>query len=281
MVTLDGHFGCWCTATLKATMRTRAKVTAKVPHVSLWMGTLAVGYFKYGILAYSFISPYLPLYNSEFVDSFCYALDSSSSSSLQQEISIILWLSNFGIRKPFILFTSNLQITIVGGFLFISRVLLKILVGDVVSHCILALRYDHFTSVSVKQNSSSGFWRRCRGSVTLKVLISSYGSTSYGLDDEPLDNEPPRPEPPNIINLANSKEGRIMDYAVPVLDQLNSGIARPRINAHHFELKPIMFHMLQTNGQFAGFPSDDPHAHLKSFMVIDAVVIIYKKRHKF
>ncbi|KAJ9552364.1 hypothetical protein OSB04_016409 [Centaurea solstitialis] len=87
-------------------------------------------------------------------------------------------------------------------------------------------------------------------------------------DDEPLNNEIPRPEPPNIINLANSKDGRIMDYAVPVLDQLNSGIAPPRIDAHHFELKPIMFHMLQTNGQFAGIPSEDPHAHLKSFMAL-------------
>ena len=57
-----------------------------------------------------------------------------------------------------------------------------------------------------------------------------------------------------------------MDYVIPMLDQLSSRIARSRINSRHFELKPIMFHMLQTNSQFAGFPSEDPHAHLKTFM---------------
>ncbi|KAJ9557174.1 hypothetical protein OSB04_011788 [Centaurea solstitialis] len=101
------------------------------------------------------------------------------------------------------------------------------------------------------------------------------GYQRYGFEEvdipnheEPFNDEPPRPKPPNIINLANSKDGRIMDYAVPVLDQLNSGIAPPRIDAHHLELKSIMFHMLQTNGQFAGIPSEDPHAHLKSFMAL-------------
>ncbi|KAJ9562069.1 hypothetical protein OSB04_007229 [Centaurea solstitialis] len=82
---------------LKATLRTRAKVTAKVPHVSLWMGTLAPGHFKYGILASFFISPYLPLYNSEFVDSSCYALDFSSSSRLHQWISSIWGFKNVGV----------------------------------------------------------------------------------------------------------------------------------------------------------------------------------------
>ncbi|KAI3677555.1 hypothetical protein L6452_36821 [Arctium lappa] len=79
---------------------------------------------------------------------------------------------------------------------------------------------------------------------------------------------------PNIINLANSKEGKIMDYAIPDFEQLNSGIIRPHIQALHFELKPIMFHMLQTNGQFAGMPSEDPHSHLKSFMEITDALLI-------
>ncbi|KAJ9552848.1 hypothetical protein OSB04_016893 [Centaurea solstitialis] len=89
-----------------------------------------------------------------------------------------------------------------------------------------------------------------------------------------MQQEPIRAEAPNIINLANSKEGRIMDNATPVLDLLNSGISRPQLNTLHFELKPIMFHMLQTNGQFGGLPSEDPHAHLKSFMELSDAFLI-------
>ncbi|KAI3678549.1 hypothetical protein L6452_37845 [Arctium lappa] len=65
-----------------------------------------------------------------------------------------------------------------------------------------------------------------------------------------------------------------MDYAIPDFEQLNSGIIRPHIQALHFELKPIMFQMLQTNGQFAGMPSEDPHSHLKSFMEITDAFLI-------
>ncbi|KAI3672919.1 hypothetical protein L6452_39021 [Arctium lappa] len=94
-------------------------------------------------------------------------------------------------------------------------------------------------------------------------------------DVESQDNNENRDGAPNIINLANSKEGKIMDYAIPDFEQLNSGIVRPHIAALQFELKPIMFHMLQTNGQFAGMPSEDPHSHLKSFMEItDAFLIL-------
>ncbi|KAI3758997.1 hypothetical protein L6452_06570 [Arctium lappa] len=65
-----------------------------------------------------------------------------------------------------------------------------------------------------------------------------------------------------------------MDYAIPDFEQLNSGIVRPHMTALHFELKPIMFHMLQTNGQFARMPSEDPHSHLKSFMEITDAFLI-------
>ena len=39
---------------------------------------------------------------------------------------------------------------------------------------------------------------------------------------------------------------------------LNPNIARPEIQANQFELKPVMFQMLQTVGQFSGSPTDDP-----------------------
>ena len=75
---------------------------------------------------------------------------------------------------------------------------------------------------------------------------------------------PPRP---NIINIANSKDVGIMDYAMPAFDLLNAGIVRPNIDTH-FELKPVMFNLLQSSGQFGGLPSEDPHLHLKNFKEI-------------
>ncbi|XP_024961929.1 uncharacterized protein LOC112502289 [Cynara cardunculus var. scolymus] len=83
-----------------------------------------------------------------------------------------------------------------------------------------------------------------------------------------LPTPPPLNDAEKIIKLANSKDGGIMDYVIPVFDQLNSGIIRPEMEALHFELKPVMFNMLQTNGQFSGLPSEDSHSHLKSFMEI-------------
>ena len=36
----------------------------------------------------------------------------------------------------------------------------------------------------------------------------------------------------------------------------------------NFELKPVMFQMLQTVGQFNGLPYEDPHLHLKLFLEV-------------
>ncbi|XP_024992451.1 glyceraldehyde-3-phosphate dehydrogenase, testis-specific-like [Cynara cardunculus var. scolymus] len=55
----------------------------------------------------------------------------------------------------------------------------------------------------------------------------------------------------NIIHIVDSRDKGIMDYAIPVFSHLNSGILRPQIKATHFELTPVMFQMLQTNGQFS------------------------------
>ena len=50
-----------------------------------------------------------------------------------------------------------------------------------------------------------------------------------------------------------------------MFNELNPGIVRPDIQAATFELKPVMFQMLQTVGQFSGMPTEDPHLHLHSF----------------
>ncbi|XP_062094038.1 uncharacterized protein LOC133800081 [Humulus lupulus] len=43
---------------------------------------------------------------------------------------------------------------------------------------------------------------------------------------------------------------------------------RPEIQAPQFELKPVMFQMLQTVGQSSGMPTEDPHLHLRSFLEV-------------
>ncbi|KAK8548182.1 hypothetical protein V6N12_061100 [Hibiscus sabdariffa] len=42
----------------------------------------------------------------------------------------------------------------------------------------------------------------------------------------------------------------------------------PKFEAKHFELKPVMFNMLNTLGQFGGSPTENAMQHLKSFMEI-------------
>ncbi|KAJ9558375.1 hypothetical protein OSB04_012989 [Centaurea solstitialis] len=69
------------------------------------------------------------------------------------------------------------------------------------------------------------------------------------------------------VHIADDKDRKIRDYATSGDDQFASGIPRPDAN-NRFELKPVMFQMLQTMGQFGGSTVEDPHAHLKSFLEV-------------
>ncbi|KAJ9542864.1 hypothetical protein OSB04_029370 [Centaurea solstitialis] len=69
------------------------------------------------------------------------------------------------------------------------------------------------------------------------------------------------------VHIVDDKDRKIRDYATPGADQFASGIPRPDAN-NRFELKPVMFQMLQTMGQFGGSTVEDPHAHLKSFLEV-------------
>ncbi|XP_060969783.1 uncharacterized protein LOC133037007 [Cannabis sativa] len=66
----------------------------------------------------------------------------------------------------------------------------------------------------------------------------------------------------NPIILADDRVRAIREYAAPMFNELNPRIVRPEIQAPQFELKPVMFQMLQTVGQFSGMPTEDPHLHL-------------------
>ena len=79
----------------------------------------------------------------------------------------------------------------------------------------------------------------------------------------------------NIIYMADDRDRAIRDYAVLTPQVVHPGIIRPDVEAANFELKPVMFQMLQTIGQFNSLPNEDPHLHLKLFLeVSDAFKIV-------
>ena len=78
----------------------------------------------------------------------------------------------------------------------------------------------------------------------------------------------------NAIGMINDRDRPMRDYAMFDHQNMQTSIARPHIDAVHFEFKPMMFQMLQTIGQFGGFPHEDPHEHLKQFLEVCSNFII-------
>ncbi|KAL4319223.1 hypothetical protein GQ457_18G009160 [Hibiscus cannabinus] len=60
----------------------------------------------------------------------------------------------------------------------------------------------------------------------------------------------------------------VRDYLAEDLEGLNPAVTMPDFEAEHFELKPVMFNMLNTLGQFGGTPNENVRQHLKSFLEI-------------
>ncbi|XP_022158836.1 uncharacterized protein LOC111025302 [Momordica charantia] len=75
-------------------------------------------------------------------------------------------------------------------------------------------------------------------------------------------------EIPNLILLADNRDVAMRNYVTHAFHNLNSGINNPLPQAAQFELKPVMFQILQTMGQFGGLTNEDPYSHLKSFIEI-------------
>ncbi|KAK8715336.1 hypothetical protein V6N13_042672 [Hibiscus sabdariffa] len=73
--------------------------------------------------------------------------------------------------------------------------------------------------------------------------------------------------PPAQVN--NQQPARsVRDYLAEDLVGLNPAVIIPEFEAEHFEVKPIMFNMLHTIGQFGGSPVENVRQHLKSFLEI-------------
>ena len=68
--------------------------------------------------------------------------------------------------------------------------------------------------------------------------------------------------------MADNKDRAIGDYTMLISQVMHHGIVRLEVQANNFQLKPVMFQMLQTVGQFNGLPSEDPHLYLKLFLEV-------------
>ncbi|KAL4360823.1 hypothetical protein GQ457_04G019820 [Hibiscus cannabinus] len=84
--------------------------------------------------------------------------------------------------------------------------------------------------------------------------------------NEPDDGQQPQPDGENVGAVARPRA--IRDHLTPILDDLNPGIVAPEIQAAHFELKPVMFNMLNSIGQFGGSPHEDARQHIRAFLEV-------------
>ncbi|KAK8632660.1 hypothetical protein V6N13_073046 [Hibiscus sabdariffa] len=74
--------------------------------------------------------------------------------------------------------------------------------------------------------------------------------------------------PPIPQNNQQQPVRTVRDYLAEDLEGLNPAVTIPEFEAEHFELKPVMFNMLNTLGQFGGSPAENARQHLKSFLEI-------------
>ncbi|KAK9033668.1 hypothetical protein V6N11_049854 [Hibiscus sabdariffa] len=85
--------------------------------------------------------------------------------------------------------------------------------------------------------------------------------------------DPPTPTggaivPPIPQNNQQQPVRTVRDYLVEDLEGLNPAVTIPEFEAENFKLKPVMFNMLNTLGQFGRSPAENARQHFKSFLEI-------------
>ncbi|KAK8680804.1 hypothetical protein V6N13_109742 [Hibiscus sabdariffa] len=109
----------------------------------------------------------------------------------------------------------------------------------------------------------------------LRARVIMQGANGRNLADgeeqEHPGQNPPAPAGNAIAPPQNNQQPparTVRDYLAEDLEGLNPAVTTPEFEAEHFELKPVMFNMLNTLGQFGGSPVENARQHLKSFLEI-------------
>ncbi|KAK8601169.1 hypothetical protein V6N12_051011 [Hibiscus sabdariffa] len=107
----------------------------------------------------------------------------------------------------------------------------------------------------------------------LRAQVIMQGANGRNLADgeeqEHPGQNPPAPAGHAIAPPQNNQQPparTVQDYLAEDLEGLNPAVTTPEFEAEHFELKPVMFNMLNTLGQFGGSPAENARQHLKSFL---------------
>ncbi|KAK8685973.1 hypothetical protein V6N13_125001 [Hibiscus sabdariffa] len=104
------------------------------------------------------------------------------------------------------------------------------------------------------------------------IMQGNNGQNPIDGQEQPRQNPPAQAGraivPPIPQNNQQQPVRTVRDYLAEDLDGLNPAVTILEFEAEHFELKPVLFNMLNTLGQFGGSPAENARQHLKSFLEI-------------
>ncbi|KAK8593319.1 hypothetical protein V6N12_045402 [Hibiscus sabdariffa] len=99
------------------------------------------------------------------------------------------------------------------------------------------------------------------------IMQGNNGQNPINGQEQPRQNPPAQAGraivPPIPQNNQQQPVRTVRDYLAEDLEGLNPTVTIPEFEFEHFELKPVMFNMLNTLGQFGGSPAENARQHLK------------------
>ncbi|KAL1826556.1 hypothetical protein ACET3Z_004968 [Daucus carota] len=94
---------------------------------------------------------------------------------------------------------------------------------------------------------------RTRSQARKEALVKEETAVSITMDDQP----------PAVNDTKALKA-----FSQPKINDIQSSIVRPAIQANTFEIKPSTIQMVQNSVQFGGSPTEDPNMHIRDFIEI-------------
>jgi len=88
------------------------------------------------------------------------------------------------------------------------------------------------------------------------------------LDFEDSDSGTAQKEPVNMGDHIVQADPALMDFSRPKIDDIQSSILHPAIQANTFEIKPGTIQMVQNSVSFGGAATEDPNMHIRNFVEI-------------